>query len=141
MKKAPDPVDRHVGHRVRVRRLLIGVSQERLGDALGVTFQQIQKYEKGANRISASRLNQISEMLGVPVSFFYEGAPRQDGMRSEEGGAEAAADPVAHDVLWTSQDLQLVRAFQRIGDNQVRRRIISLVEAIGAGEAPPDDAP
>lgn len=137
MKKAPDPVDRHVGHRVRVRRLLIGVSQERLGDALGVTFQQIQKYEKGANRISASRLRQISEMLGVPVSFFYEGAPRQDGTRPEEG----AADPVAHDVLWTSQDLQLVRAFQRIGDNQVRRRIISLVEAIGAGETPSDDAP
>lgn len=141
MKKAPDPVDRHVGHRVRVRRLLIGVSQERLGDALGVTFQQIQKYEKGANRISASRLRQISEMLGVPVSFFYEGAPRQDGTRPEEGGPEGAADPVAHDVLWTSQDLQLVRAFQRIGDNQVRRRIISLVEAIGAGETPSDDAP
>ncbi|BCM82370.1 Cro/Cl family transcriptional regulator [Methylobacterium indicum] len=141
MKKAPDPVDRHVGHRVRVRRLLIGVSQERLGDALGVTFQQIQKYEKGANRISASRLRQISEMLGVPVSFFYEGAPRQDGARGDETGAEPTGDALAQDVLWTSQDLQLVRAFQRIGDNQVRRRIISLVEAIGTGGASPDDAP
>ncbi|AWB20384.1 helix-turn-helix domain-containing protein [Methylobacterium currus] len=139
MKKAPDPVDRHVGHRVRVRRLLVGVSQEKLGDALGVTFQQIQKYEKGTNRISASRLRQIADMLGVPVSFFYEGAPRQDGGRSEEG-AEPTSDLAAHDVFWTSQDLQLVRAFQRIADAQLRRRIISLVEAIGTGPAttPPD---
>ncbi|KMO30137.1 Cro/Cl family transcriptional regulator [Methylobacterium tarhaniae] len=140
MKKAPDPVDRHVGHRVRVRRLLIGISQEKLGDALGVTFQQIQKYEKGTNRISASRLRQIADMLNVPVSFFYEGAPRQDGARSEEGGAEPASDHGANDVFWTSQDLQLVRAFQRITDHQVRRRIISLVEAIGAGTAPSDKA-
>lgn len=139
MKKAPDPVDRHVGHRVRVRRLLVGVSQEKLGDALGVTFQQIQKYEKGTNRISASRLRQIADMLGVSVSFFYEGAPRQDGGRSEEG-AEPASDLAAHDVFWTSQDLQLVRAFQRITDAQLRRRIISLVEAIGpgTGTTPPD---
>ncbi|GJD60727.1 helix-turn-helix domain-containing protein [Methylobacterium frigidaeris] len=140
MKKAPDPVDRHVGHRVRVRRLLVGVSQEKLGDALGVTFQQIQKYEKGTNRISASRLRQIADMLNVPVSFFYEGAPRQDGGRSEEVAAEPASDTAAHDVFWTSQDLQLVRAFQRITDHQLRRRIISLVEAIGTSGAPPDGA-
>lgn len=136
MKKAPDPVDRHVGHRVRVRRLLVGVSQEKLGDALGVTFQQIQKYEKGTNRISASRLRQIADMLSVPVSFFYEGAPRQDGGRDESASAERTSD--AHDVLWTSQDLQLVRAFQRIGDGQVRRRIVSLVEAIGTDPADTD---
>ena len=140
MKKAPDPVDRHVGHRVRVRRLLVGVSQEKLGDALGVTFQQIQKYEKGTNRISASRLRQIADMLGVPVSFFYEGAPRQDGTRGDDA-AENAAETAAHDVFWTSQDLQLVRAFQRIGDNQLRRRIISLVEAIGTSAAPPPASP
>jgi transcriptional regulator with XRE-family HTH domain len=136
VKKAPDPVDRHVGHRVRVRRLLVGVSQEKLGDALGVTFQQIQKYEKGTNRISASRLRQIADMLSVPVSFFYEGAPRQDGGRDENASAERTSD--AHDVLWTSQDLQLVRAFQRIGDGQVRRRIVSLVEAIGTDPAETD---
>ncbi|MFH6784322.1 MULTISPECIES: helix-turn-helix domain-containing protein [Methylobacterium] len=138
MKKAPDPVDRHVGHRVRVRRLLVGVSQEKLGDALGVTFQQIQKYEKGANRISASRLRQIADMLGVPVNFFYEGAPRQDGGR-DETPTEPASDTSAHDVFWTSQDLQLVRAFQRITDGQVRRRIISLVEAIGPGPDAPSE--
>ncbi|TNC10214.1 helix-turn-helix transcriptional regulator [Methylobacterium terricola] len=138
MKKAPDPVDRHVGHRVRVRRLLVGVSQEKLGDALGVTFQQIQKYEKGTNRISASRLRQIADMLGVPVNFFYEGAPRQDGTRGDEAAAEPTSDVSATDVFWTSQDLQLVRAFQRITDGQVRRRIISLVEAIGTGPDPSD---
>ncbi len=138
MKKAPDPVDRHVGHRVRVRRLLVGVSQEKLGDALGVTFQQIQKYEKGTNRISASRLRQIADMLSVPVSFFYEGAPRQDGTRSDDAATEPTGETAAHDVFWTSQDLQLVRAFQRIGDNQLRRRIISLVEAIGTTPPSPD---
>ncbi|MEH3144478.1 MAG: helix-turn-helix transcriptional regulator [Methylobacterium frigidaeris] len=134
MKKAPDPVDRYVGHRVRVRRLLVGVSQERLGDALGVTFQQVQKYEKGANRISASRLQQIAEMLGVPVSFFYEGAPRAETTEEANGGN--GLDGQANNMFWTSQDLQLVRAFQRIGDSQIRRRIISLVEALGSKPAP-----
>jgi transcriptional regulator with XRE-family HTH domain len=129
LKKAPDPVDRYVGHRVRVRRLLVGVSQERLGDALGVTFQQVQKYEKGANRISASRLQQISEMLGVPVSFFYEGAPRTEA--NGDDTAVEAPDGDHGNMFWTSHDLQLVRAFQRIGDSQIRRRIISLVEALG----------
>ncbi|GJD51313.1 hypothetical protein OPKNFCMD_4067 [Methylobacterium crusticola] len=137
MKKAPDPVDRHVGHRVRVRRLLVGVSQEKLGDALGVTFQQIQKYEKGTNRISASRLQQIAEMLGVAVGFFYEGAPRHEGNAGEDKPSNGAAVDMSSDLFWTSQDLQLVRAFQRIGDSQVRRRIIGLVESLGA---PPETA-
>jgi transcriptional regulator with XRE-family HTH domain len=75
LTKAPNPVDRHVGSRVRMRRMLIGMSQEKLGEALGITFQQIQKYEKGTNRIGASRLHHIARVLGVPVEFFYEGAP------------------------------------------------------------------
>ncbi|WP_036270309.1 helix-turn-helix domain-containing protein [Methylobacterium sp. WSM2598] len=132
LKKAPDPIDRHVGHRVRVRRLLMGVSQEKLGDALAVTFQQIQKYEKGANRISASRLQQIAEMLGVPVGFFYEGAPRSENGHDEERGDAARAPSV--DLFWTSQDLQLVRAFQRVNDPLLRRRVVSLVEAMGGGK-------
>jgi transcriptional regulator with XRE-family HTH domain len=74
-KKVPNPIDRHVGSRVRMRRMMLGMSQEKLGDALGLTFQQVQKYEKGANRIGASRLQQISQILQVPVSFFFEGAP------------------------------------------------------------------
>src|SRR5205807_10013477 len=80
MKKAPNPVDKHVGSRVRLRRMMLSMSQEKLGDALGLTFQQVQKYEKGANRIGASRLQQISHSLQVPVSFFFEGAPDMTGL-------------------------------------------------------------
>ena len=79
MTKVPNPIDKHVGARVRMRRMLIGMSQEKLGDALGLTFQQIQKYEKGANRISASRLQQISEALSTPLAYFFKGAPASDG--------------------------------------------------------------
>ena len=75
MKKVPNPIDRHVGSRVRMRRILLGMSQEKLGEALGLTFQQVQKYEKGTNRISASRLQQFSSILQVPISFFFEGLP------------------------------------------------------------------
>ncbi len=80
VKKAPNPIDKHVGSRVRMRRMMLGMSQEKLGDALGLTFQQVQKYEKGTNRIGASRLQQISLILQVPVSFFFEGAPAPPGM-------------------------------------------------------------
>jgi transcriptional regulator with XRE-family HTH domain len=135
VKKAPDPVDRHVGHRVRIRRLLVGVSQEKLGDALGVTFQQVQKYEKGTNRISASRLQQIAEMLGVSIGFFYEGAPRQDGSVDDRPASDTIREE-GHALFWTSQDLQLVKAFQKIGDSQVRRRIVGLVEALGTTPPP-----
>ena len=78
-KKAPNPIDKHVGSRVRMRRMMLSMSQEKLGDALGLTFQQVQKYEKGTNRIGASRLQQISNILQVPVSFFFEGAPHMPG--------------------------------------------------------------
>ena len=80
LKKVPNPIDRHVGSRVRMRRMLASVSQEKLGEALGLTFQQVQKYEKGANRISASRLQNIAKILGVPVSFFFEGAPMGESL-------------------------------------------------------------
>src|SRR3974390_1258007 len=88
-KKVPNPIDRHVGSRVRMRRMMLGMSQEKLGDALGLTFQQVQKYEKGANRIGASRLQQISQILQVPVSFFFEGAPSQRSERRSDGLTEA----------------------------------------------------
>src|ERR1700751_4114459 len=81
-KKAPNPIDKHVGSRVRMRRMMLAMSQEKLGDALGLTFQQVQKYEKGTNRIGASRLQQISHILQVPVAFFFEGAPHVVGMPS-----------------------------------------------------------
>ena len=88
-KKAPNPTDKHVGSRVRMRRMMLGMSQEKLGDALGLTFQQVQKYEKGTNRIGASRLQQISHILQVPVSFFFEGAPSAYPSSKSDGMGEA----------------------------------------------------
>ncbi|KUL95043.1 Cro/Cl family transcriptional regulator [Bosea sp. WAO] len=128
LKKVPNPIDRHVGARVRMRRMLAGVSQEKLGEALGLTFQQVQKYEKGANRISASRLQQIAQMLEVPVSFFFEGAPSGDA--PEGGFADMAATTYVSDFLATSEGVQLTKAFVRIKSSRVRRRIVDLVEAL-----------
>ena len=89
--KAPNPVDKYVGSRVRMRRIMLGMSQEKLGEALGLTFQQVQKYEKGTNRVGASRIQQISEILQVPVSFLFEGGP--SGTASAEASAKAPRRP------------------------------------------------
>lgn len=133
IKKVPNPIDRHVGSRVRMRRMLAGISQEKLGEALGLTFQQIQKYEKGSNRISASRLQQIAKMLDVPVSFFFDGAPARDGPAT--GFADSAATSYISDFLTTSEGVQLTKAFTRIKSGRVRRRIIDLVESLAEEEA------
>jgi transcriptional regulator with XRE-family HTH domain len=130
-KKAPNPIDKHVGSRVRMRRMMLGMSQEKLGDALGLTFQQVQKYEKGTNRIGASRLQQISHILQVPVAFFFEGAPMLQG--SSEKMNEAPSPTYVSDFLATSDGLSLTKAFMRIKEPKLRRRIVDLVEAI-AGE-------
>jgi transcriptional regulator with XRE-family HTH domain len=130
-KKAPNPIDKHVGSRVRMRRMMLGMSQEKLGDALGLTFQQVQKYEKGTNRIGASRLQQISHILQVPVAFFFEGAPMLQG--SSERMNEAPSPAYVSDFLATSDGLSLTKAFMRIKEPRLRRRIVDLVEAI-AGE-------
>ena len=133
-KKVPNPIDRHVGSRVRMRRMMLGMSQEKLGDALGLTFQQVQKYEKGANRIGASRLQQISQILQVPVSFFFEGAPSSQRADRVEGFSSEAPSPAyVSDFLATSDGLALTKAFVRIKDAKLRRRIVDLVEQI-AGE-------
>ena len=129
MKKSPNPVDKHVGSRMRTRRLLAGMSQEKLGDALGITFQQIQKYEKGTNRISASRLQQVSRVLGVPVEYFYEGGPQLEG--PQPGFADGGASDYVSDFLLTNEGVQLMRAFLRIKDAAVRRRVIDLIDALG----------
>jgi transcriptional regulator with XRE-family HTH domain len=126
--KAPNPIDKHVGSRVRMRRMMLGMSQEKLGAALSLTFQQVQKYEKGTNRIGASRMAQISETLQVPVAFFYEGAP--SGFSENAGFGEAQSPAYVSDFLATSDGLALVKAFQQIPDSKVRRRIVDLVEAI-----------
>jgi transcriptional regulator with XRE-family HTH domain len=126
-KKAPNPIDRHVGSRVRMRRMMLSMSQEKLGDALGLTFQQVQKYEKGTNRIGASRLQQISDILKVPVSFFFEGAPGP----TPAGGLEESPSPTyVSDFLATSEGLALTKAFMEIKDSRLRRRIVDLVEAM-----------
>lgn len=132
-KKVPNPIDRHVGSRVRMRRMMLGMSQEKLGDALGLTFQQVQKYEKGANRIGASRLQQISQILQVPVSFFFEGVPSPRTEQRTEGLSEAPSPAYVSDFLATSDGLALTKAFVRITDAKLRRRIVDLVEQI-AGE-------
>ncbi len=123
--KSPNPVDIQVGARVRMRRMLVGLSQEKLGERVGLTFQQIQKYEKGTNRISASRMQQISEALSVPVSYFFEGSRST----SEEGFAEKSA-PFIADFLGTSEGLQLNKAFLRVKDPKVRRKIVDLVRSL-----------
>jgi transcriptional regulator with XRE-family HTH domain len=130
-KKAPNPIDKHVGSRVRMRRMMLSMSQEKLGDALGLTFQQVQKYEKGTNRIGASRLQQIAHILQVPVSFFFEGAPHSPGQT--HGLGEAPSPAYVSDFLATSDGLSLTKAFMRIKNSKLRRRIVDLVEQI-AGE-------
>jgi len=126
-KKAPNPIDKHVGSRVRMRRMMLSMSQEKLGDALGLTFQQVQKYEKGTNRIGASRLQQIAHILQVPVSFFFEGAPHSAG----HGGMNEAPSPAyVADFLATSDGLSLTKAFMRIKSSKLRRRIVDLVQQI-----------
>src|ERR1700731_4533434 len=110
-KKSPNPIDKHVGSRVRMRRMMLSMSQEKLGDALGLTFQQVQKYEKGTNRIGASRLQHISNILQVPVAFFFGGPPNvQGGPRpAPVGGAPSPA--YVSDFLATSDGLALTKAF------------------------------
>lgn len=130
-KKQPNPIDIHVGSRIRLRRTMLGMSQEKLGEALGITFQQVQKYEKGTNRVGASRLQNIAAILGVPVSFFFEDAPGENGGTSATGMSENSSAYVVN-FLSSSEGLQLNRAFVKISDPRVRRRIIDLVKALAA---------
>ncbi|GAB4360466.1 MAG: helix-turn-helix domain-containing protein [Oricola sp.] len=130
-KKQPNPIDIHVGSRIRLRRTMLGMSQEKLGEALGITFQQVQKYEKGTNRVGASRLQNIAAILGVTVSFFFEDAPGENGETSATGVSENSSAYVVN-FLSSSEGLQLNRAFVKIADPKVRRRIIDLVKALAA---------
>ncbi len=145
MKKVPNPIDRYVGSRVRMRRVILGMSQEKLGEALGLTFQQVQKYEKGANRIGASRLQQISRTLDVPPAFFLEGAPSfgdaASAAPSRPGVAEEHNSGYVADFLSTAEGLHLNLAFARIQDPKVRKRIVDLVTALAGDDATADSAP
>jgi transcriptional regulator with XRE-family HTH domain len=131
-KKSPNPIDKHVGSRVRMRRMMVSMSQEKLGERLGITFQQVQKYEKGTNRIGASRLQQIATVLSVPVGFFFEGAPIPHA--SGTGMSEPASPVYVSEFLATSEGLALTKAFMKVKDPKVRRRIVDLVEAIVSEE-------
>ncbi len=128
MSKAPNDVDRHVGARVRMRRMLIGMSQEKLGEALGITFQQVQKYEKGTNRISASRLQHIAGVLGVTIEHLYEGNVGEGS--AARGFAESAPAPYEADVL-TGDAVKLLHAFHKISDPRLRRKLIDIAIVLG----------
>ncbi len=126
--KAPNPTDKHVGLLLRMRRKMLGMSQTKLGDALGLTFQQVQKYEKGTNRISASTLQKCAHILQVPVAFFFEGAPNATGEPKVKGMPPTVDYTTA--FFATSDGLALSRAFMRIKNVQLRRKIVNLVQEI-----------
>jgi transcriptional regulator with XRE-family HTH domain len=128
-KKQANPIDVQVGNRVRIRRMLIGMSQERLGDLLGLTFQQVQKYEKGVNRIGAGRLFEVSRILNVPVDFFYEGVNATPTSANEQESA-----PVMEFVS-SGEGLQLSLAFMKIKDAKVRKRVLDLVKSLAEEES------
>jgi transcriptional regulator with XRE-family HTH domain len=132
-KRDPNFVDRHVGNRVRMRRLLVGMSQEKLGELLGITFQQVQKYEKGSNRVSASRLYQISRVLGVAVQFFYDEL-KEDGGPSgfaESEGADAIAG-----ALQSPDGVQIARIFSETTDPEKRKLILNAVKLLADYKGP-----
>ncbi len=138
----PSPIDVHVGGRIRLRRTLLGMSQERLGEALGLTFQQIQKYERGVNRVGASRLFDLSRVLDVPISFFFDDMP--EPLAREYGGAAVRravgfAEPqesFEDDALHRRETLELVRAYYRITDQGVRKRVFDLIKSLAPGVDP-----
>ncbi len=135
--RKPNPVDIHVGSRVRYRRMIIGMSQEKLGEKMNLTFQQIQKYEKGTNRVGASRLFQLSKILDVPVGYFFEDAfPNAAASHAVHGGLhEPAQEGFLLDFLSSREGLDLNRAFAKIQDPKVRRRVIDLVRALSEEKA------
>src|SRR5256884_9346103 len=131
-KKAPNATDRHIGSRVRMRRKMLAMSQTQLADALGITYQQVQKNERGTNRIGASRLQQISHILQVPVAFFFEGAPNASAPHGSHGSALSMAQ--IDDFVSNSDGLRLIEAFTRIDNAAVRRRIVMLVQEIAGDD-------
>ena len=138
--RRPNPIDVHVGSRVRLQRMLRGISQERLGEQLGLTFQQIQKYEKGVNRIGASRLFDLANVLGVPIQFFYDEAPiNQARVQPRPGFAEQQPDAYVFEFLNTREGLELNRAFAKIADPRARRAIVDLVRTMAQEPAVDDE--
>ena len=125
--RSANPVDEHVGSRIRIRRQILGMSQEKLGDQLGVTFQQVQKYERGSNRVGASRLYAIARVLEVPIGFFYEGLSDAGDLA---GFSENEQQPIVYDFIKSSEGVQLAIAMSRIPDRAVRRQIVDLARTL-----------
>ncbi|WP_417827288.1 helix-turn-helix domain-containing protein [Thalassospira sp.] len=138
---APNPVDIHVGARVRLRRTLLGMSQEKLGEAIGLTFQQVQKYERGANRVGASRLYDLSRVLEVPVSFFFDDMPDEISSKSvhERREMSESPDPFDNDPMNRRETLELVRAYYRISDPNQRKKVFELVKSMGVLQSADSD--
>lgn len=138
----PSPIDVHVGSRIRLRRTLLGMSQERLGEALGLTFQQVQKYERGVNRVGASRLFDLARVLDVPISFFFDDMP--EPLAREYGGTAVrravgfseTQEGFDDDTLHRRETLELVRAYYRITDPSVRKRVFDLIKSLAPIETP-----
>ena len=136
----PSPIDIHVGSRIRLRRTLLGMSQERLGEALGLTFQQVQKYERGVNRVGASRLFDLSRVLDVPISFFFDDLPESlastygGHLTRRPAGFSEMQDGFTDDALNRRETLELVRAYYRITDPAVRKRVFDLIKSMGPAE-------
>jgi len=132
----PNPIDIHVGSRVRLRRYMLGLSQEKLGEAIGLTFQQVQKYERGANRIGASRLLELSRVLGVPVAFFYDQTDPVHAPPVPTGFEEAPQEGFDSDPLRRRETVELVEAYYAIEDTATRRRFFDLAKALAAAAEP-----
>jgi transcriptional regulator with XRE-family HTH domain len=126
--RPPNPVDLHVGARIRLRRRMQGVSQEKLADALGLTFQQVQKYERGANRVSASKLYEIATALQAPVSYFFDGLA--DPSNEEGGNARPTDEQTVHTFLMTAEGLELAKLFPGLPRGRIRRRFLDLMRAL-----------
>jgi transcriptional regulator with XRE-family HTH domain len=133
----PSPIDVHVGSRIRLRRTLLGMSQERLGEALGLTFQQVQKYERGVNRVGASRLFDLARVLDVPISFFFDDLSDSGNATSGRRavGFEQSQDAFSDETLNRRETLELVRAYYRISDPAVRKRVFELIKSMGPATA------
>jgi transcriptional regulator with XRE-family HTH domain len=131
----PSPLDVHIGGRIRLRRTLLGYSQAKLATAIGLTFQQIQKYEHGSNRIGASRLHQLSRVLEVPVDFFFEDAPALDGVPAAGLAEEAEPYDAGPDPMQRRETLELIRAYYRVEDQATRRRVLDLLKAMSGARA------
>ena len=130
MTDTPHPIDTYVGSRLRARRRLLGITQEKLGDALGLTFQQVQKYERGSNRISASRLFELSKILNVPITYFFEGAEAATGL-GLTGLADGGQDPFEAEQLSSRETQDLLRFYYRIADPKVRKKMIDFLKSLG----------